>query len=294
MHTYTDQGTRGAIARHASAWPWTTSAVAACVAWLLLQLALEPGSAAKGYALLLGRMPLLLLATWAAWRASRANRARPRAALAWGFVATAIAVLIPADLWCGWLALVRGVDVEASASDLLYLSYFPLMLGGLLLMPRGFEGRMDRSKFALDAAIITLAGGMIVWEYTIQPAIANAAAGFSTQMLLDLAYPLGDLSTLLAIATVLLRVPTDRARAPLYCIAGALVASLAGDAVWMIGGLPDFRDIRNIAYGLWLLQPVFVIAAAELELARPRDGEDARRWRPAFTALPLVALALCY
>ena len=294
MGTTTESGTASALARYVGERPWTAFAFAACVAWLFVQLALAGDSTAKGYALLWGRMPLLVLAAWAAWRASRANRARPRAALAWGLIAAAIAVLIPADLYCGWLALVRGIEVEFSASDFLYLSYFPLMLGGLLALPRGFGGRVDRSKFALDAAIITLAGGMIVWEYTIRPSIAQAGAGFGAQMLLDLAYPLGDLTTLLAIATLLLRVPTDRARAPLYCIAGALVASLAGDAVWMMGGLPEYRGVRNLAYGLWLLQPAFVIAAAELELARPRTAEAARRWRPAFTALPLVALGLCY
>ncbi|HVF35754.1 MAG TPA: diguanylate cyclase [Candidatus Saccharimonadia bacterium] len=276
------------------AMPYSSIAAAVAVVWVALQLLLPADAASRDYLLLWGRMPLLVLACYAGWRAANANRARRRTKLAWSLIAAAIAVLIPADIYCGWLLLVLRADVEMSAADVLYLSYFPLMLAGLLVLPRGFANRIEIQKFALDAAIITLAGGLIVWEYSVRPAVAAAQADFSGQMLLDLSYPLGDLSTLLAIATVLLRVPTDRARAPLLFLAGALVTSLVGDTIWMLGGLPGWRDLRNSAYALWMFQPAFVIVAAELELRRPRHDEAARRWRPAFAWLPLLALALCY
>ncbi|HET9483028.1 MAG TPA: hypothetical protein VFO79_03655, partial [Xanthomonadales bacterium] len=147
-------------AAHRASWrrrmPLTTVALVVCGLWALTQLLLPDDSAATAYALLWGRLPLLGLACYVGWRAVRANRAAPRAALGWGLMTAAIAVLIPADLYCGWLALVLGVAVEISAADVLYLSYFPLMLAGLLFLPRGFEGRLDVEKFVVDAAIITL------------------------------------------------------------------------------------------------------------------------------------------
>jgi diguanylate cyclase (GGDEF)-like protein/PAS domain S-box-containing protein len=276
------------------AMPYTSTAVVLCLAWLAVQLVVPRDGKLAEYLLLWGRLPLLALACWIGWRASQANRELPRAALAWALMTSAIVVLIPADLYCGWLALVLGVAVEISASDVLYLTYFPLMLCGLLVLPRGFSSRLDVERFAIDSAIVVLAGGLIVWEYSVRPAVAMAAEGFSGQMLLDLTYPLGDLSTLLAIATVLLRIPTDRARVPLLFVAAALVMSLAGDAIWMIGGLPAHQGIRNAAYALWMLQPALFVAAAELELRRARTDESGRTWRPAFAWLPYVALALCY
>src|SRR5687768_5978803 len=131
--------------------PFSIAAAGLCAVWVLLQLLLPAESELHGYALLWGRMPLLFLACYVGWRAVRANRARPRAALAWGLMTSAIAVLIPADIYCGWLALVLGVTVEISAADIMYLAYFPLILSGLLVLPRGFEGRLDIEKFVIDA-----------------------------------------------------------------------------------------------------------------------------------------------
>src|SRR5687767_6854926 len=88
--------------------PLSIAAAGLCAFWALLQVVLAADSELRSYALLWGRMPLLVLACYVGWRAVRANRARPRAALAWGLMTSAIAVLVPADLYCGWLALVLG------------------------------------------------------------------------------------------------------------------------------------------------------------------------------------------
>jgi len=140
--------------------PYSIAAAALCGFWLLLQFILGADSPLRDYALFWGRMPLLLLACYVGWHAVRANRAQPRAATAWGLMTAAIAVLIPADIYNGWLTLILGISAAVSVFDIMYLAYFPLMLSGLLVLPRGFEGRLDIQKFVIDAAIITLGGGL--------------------------------------------------------------------------------------------------------------------------------------
>ncbi len=267
-------------------------AIALGVTVLLLQVLLPVDSRGNAYAALWGRLPILAIACWVGWRAARANATQPRAAHAWKLMTAAMAVLVLADLYGGWLVLIRGVSLDASAADVLYLSYFPLILGGLLVLPRGFAGRLDFEKFALDAAIVTLCGGLVAWEYGIRPALE--AAQNTAQLLLDLSYPLGDLSTLLAISTLLLRVPHDSSRVPLLFIASVLAISLAGDAAWLIAGLPGRAGLKPVAYALWTVQPVFFVVAAELERRRVRDDRAQRAWKPGFVALPILALVLCY
>ena len=148
---------------------------------------------------LLARAPLLLAAVACGALAARANRENPRARLSWWWVAAGFAVLLPGDIAFA-IETAGGEDPPASVADAFYLSYFVLILGGLLSFPRVFRNRGDAAMFALDAGIVAIGGGMVLWHFGVQPVFDAAEGEITPTLLLDLAYPLGDLLTLLGIA----------------------------------------------------------------------------------------------
>jgi diguanylate cyclase (GGDEF)-like protein/PAS domain S-box-containing protein len=278
---------------HWRARPWTVVCCVLGAAALVTEavLADEP-ERALAFALQ-ARAPLLLAAAWMGWCAARANAATPRARLSWLWVTAGFAVLLPGDIAFA-LELSAPEESPASVADVFYLGYFVLILGGLLSFPRVFRNRSDAATFALDAGIVAIGGGMMLWHFGAQPVIDAAEGTMSATVLLDLAYPLGDLLTLLGIATVLLRLPPGLRRLPLLLLALPFALSLAGDTLWMVAQT-DVEG-RLMAQALWLLQPVAFVAAAEQEWRRPREAREEATvaWQPAFGLLPYLSLLLGY
>ena len=273
--------------------PWTVAACAVAAAALVAEAVLADVPERALRFALFARAPLLLAAVWFGWRAARANAANPRTRLSWLWVAAGFAVLLPGDIAYS-LELASGKNPPVGVADAFYLGYFVLILGGLLSFPRVFRNRSDAAMFALDAAIVAIGGGMVLWHFGVQPVIDAAEGSISGAVLLDLAYPLGDLLTLLGIATVLLRLPPGPRRPSLLLLSLPFVLSLAGDTLWMIAQANV--EGRMLAQALWLLQPVAFVAAAEQEWRRERDAhEDSTlAWQPAFGLLPYLALLLGY
>jgi len=78
------------------------------------------------------------------------------------------------------------------------------MLFGLLLFVSKLRTFEERAKLGLDAAIVTLGGGMLIWYFILHP-IAYASSGDRLLTILSLAYPISDLVLLFGISAVLLK-----------------------------------------------------------------------------------------
>ncbi len=117
-----------------------------------------------------------------------------------------------------------------SAADLLYLGYYPLVLGGVLLLIRQRVGGRDRTG-ALDAAIATLSAGAVVWAYAVAPHARDGALPPAARLVAG-AYPLLDL-LLLACALRLLFLPGPRLPGH-GLMAAALAATCAADILCAI------------------------------------------------------------
>jgi diguanylate cyclase (GGDEF)-like protein len=274
--------------------PWTIVAAAWCVVWFAARVTITEAPAPATNALLWGRLPLLLAAVWIGVRAANAQRDEPRLRQAWLCLTAAIGVLLPGDM----VLLHRQAQglVENGAAAFFYLGYFPLVLAGILLLPRVFRSGADSLQFILDAAMVVVGGGLLLWQVGVRPILEAAGARTLVDVMRDAAYPLGDLLTLLAIAAVLLRRPPGAARRWLALLAIPLLLSLGGDTLWVYSNLASRPALTVAANLLWLLQPVGFIAAAEQALRREGTSEPASGaiWQPAFGWLPYVALAVGY
>ena len=243
-----------------------------------------------------GRYPVLLLATVLAFLASRQDAFDARTRLAWTCFASAFATIAIGDVVWGWLTLIRGEVATFSISNVFFLSYFPLMLAGLLVTPRVFRSRGDAQTFVLDALTVAVAAGMVLWYAALRPAIAAAGdvPWFKTAM--ALAYPIGDMLTVLGIALILLRQPGGSARRVAGWLALSMLCSLIGDTAWIFGRVLGLAETQRVSHLLWLLQAAFFLAAAREQLRRAlrsgtRAGKD-REWRDTFRPLPILASVL--
>lgn len=273
-------------------WPWTLLSIAIALSWLVLAMGpLGSHTHEAGIASLL-REPILILAAALAWSRSRLASFRQRLALR--LIALAVGAVLVGELLWAMHALQHTTMPRLGVWDPFFLAYFPLMLAGVLALRRQFMSSSDIARFVLDALIVSVGGGMYVWQFGIAPFLAADPSFGVRENLVSLAYPIGDLLTLVGIAAVLLRLPQGATRLSHVLLALALIASLVGDLSWLFLGADLPIAVDRLARGFWYLQAVLLVAAAES--IRPRLGPDPLllSQRGTITALPYLALAAGY
>ena len=190
---------------------------------------------------------------------------RPKHVLSWWLVAVGTATFIAGDTVYDVLTGPMGLqDPFPSVADVLYLCTYPLFAGGLLLFVRARTRDHDRQAL-IDALIITMGVGLLVWVFLVSPYVRDGTMtmvekGFS------IAYPLGDVLLLAVLARLLIGRGTVSLSLGLLTLGTAgLMASdvLYGlvqlNGVWETGGPVDLGwIIFYVAWGAAALQPDMV------------------------------------
>jgi len=211
-------------------------------------------------------IPLGLLAV--AFALNAARHARTTAARrAWVLIGMAFVAYNAGDIMWFWLEVVLATEPYPSIADVGYLAFYPVLLVGLLSLPR--ERPESPLRSLLDVAIVVVGSGTVVWWLVLEP-VAAATSSDGIETLVALAYPVGDLLVLFALAATLMSrlVGTSRSALALLGIGLALnvVADLAYarlsleatyesgawmDACYLVGwvlmGLAGFLQARSAA-----------------------------------------------
>jgi len=121
----------------------------------------------------------------------------PRGQRAWGLIGAGVAAqglghlaIVVTEMSSGDLSAFPGVP------DIFLLASYPLMAAGMLLVPHRREGGYRRLGMILDGGISALALGLLVWVFALEsryPTIGDFSPG---EVLVGVAYPLGDLLVL--------------------------------------------------------------------------------------------------
>jgi diguanylate cyclase (GGDEF)-like protein/PAS domain S-box-containing protein len=276
---------------------WATLVAALMsVYWLFFVLApVLAGEAPSGTAFALTRTPLLAIAAALVLHHGFAHLRPGRLRRSWLFIGAAIASVFVGEAYRSWRNLTGAPNPMFGVSDIFYLAYFPLLLAGLLQLPRVFSGRSDLAKFVLDCATVAIGGGMFVWHFGIRPALIANAQTDSVAAWIAISYPIGDLLTLVGIATVLLRLPTGPTRVVYVLLGLSLTASLAGDLAWILIELLTGVSLSVFAELLWFLQAVVLVVMADVARRQAQAFKEQRELHdPQFAILPYAALAAGY
>jgi signal transduction histidine kinase len=202
--------------------------------------------------------PVELGGIFAAWRASRG--AAGRSAVAWRLIALGLVGQYLGGQVAHYYEW-TGQSQYPSLADPLYLSFYPLMLAGLLVMRPAGSDRSKRLRLGLDLATTALGGAAVVWYLIIGPT-ASAGGQSAVQMAFSIAYPVGDLILIVGLAWLLLRgVPANTRRA-LRLLAAGLGLFVIGDLLYGYATLHDGfggGDALNATYYVGLA--LFILAA---------------------------------
>ena len=113
-------------------------------------------------------------------------------------------------------------------ADLVYLSVYPLLVAGLLLLIRQRRPGRDRASL-LDATVIATGVGLLAWVFLIDPYVRDPELSL-VDRLVSIAYPLGDL-VLFAVA-VRLAVGPGRRPPSFWLLAASIVALFVSDVLY--------------------------------------------------------------
>lgn len=115
-----------------------------------------------------------------------------------------------------------------SIGDFFYLSVYPCLIAGLLLLVRRRGPGRDRAS-AIDSLIVAIGVGVISWVFLMAP-IARDSELNPVGKLVSIAYPLMDLMVLTA--AIRLAVGTGKRPAAFYLMALAIVALFLTDSIY--------------------------------------------------------------
>ena len=176
-----------------------------------------------------------------------------------------------------------------SAADLAYLGAYPLLIGGVLVLLRGW-GR-PRIGDLLDGAIIAIAAALVTAPVLLAPLIATASSAF--QDTITIAYPVADLIMLIALVQLLFR-----ARVPnfsLRCVMVGIVALLIADVVYSFLNLNGAYTSGMAVDAGWMANyALWGVAALHPSMAAMRSVPERRppglsAWRVGVLVTALVA-----
>ncbi|AVP99931.1 hypothetical protein C7S18_23350 [Ahniella affigens] len=257
--------------------------------WLLLLVMSGLAPAAIGS---IDRLPLLLAAL--AFFGFAARRAKGREHLAWTCLTLAIAAILGGEISWAVAFFQSRSNPAFGVSDYFYLSYFPLITASILLLPKHLQSRAETVRFLLDAGIVVVGGGMLIWLLAIAPGLARQSdprAG-----VVALAYAIGNLLTIVAAATMLLRLPIGSARQVYLFLGLSLLASLAGDLTWILQQLlSSDTTVPTWPRIFWFLQALLLVAAGEWHYRFHPDWSQAPiRRQASLPALPYLFLLIGY
>ena len=184
-----------------------------------------------------------------------------------------------------------------SWADPFYLSDSLLTVAALLSFPLARRTRMERRKFALDAAMVLVGGGVAIWYFSVRP-IAASEESSAVVTLLAFAYPLASMLVLLGVTTVLLRRPSDGNRLAFGLLVTGLSVGVIADLTFNLVQLEVGSRSASWADAVFLICYVMLIWSAELYCRRPVARQPASvvkvaRVQPT-SPLPYLAVGTTY
>jgi diguanylate cyclase (GGDEF)-like protein/PAS domain S-box-containing protein len=212
---------------------------------------------------------------------------RPRARAAWYLFIVGQLLFFAGDLYTYSYPKLFGVEVEfPSLGDAFYLTVYPALVAGLLILVRRRNPRGDRAA-VIDSLILTVGIGLISWVFLVAPNIH--LSGLTTlEKAVSAAYPLGDI--LLLAAAIRLAVDQGKRAPAFYLLIGSIVSLLAVDSAYTYALLTDAYN-HQLSYDVGWIVYYLLWGAAALHPSMRTLEEPALEDRTRLTPLRLALLA---
>ena len=175
-------------------------------------------------------LPLCVLAIGATLGAARRCRATPRLARAWRLLAVAYGCSLIGQFFQAYEEIFRHHLQYPSLADAGFLSFYGFFFAGLIGFARSARSNTRRVMFGLDIATVALGGSAVLWYFEAGPSVLAGGQPW-LEVVLAVAYPLGDLVLLLGAAATLMG-GLNASRRSLTILTGGVGLYVLGDLVW--------------------------------------------------------------
>jgi signal transduction histidine kinase len=185
------------------------------------------------------------------------RRYRPSRRAPWLLMATGQALWLAGDVYWDWYPSLTGHELPTpSPADGLYLLAYPMMIVSLALFVRTRREGLRREGW-IDAAIVAVVFGILIWELALQQQVAN---GLTMAGAVDVAYPVMDV-LLVGVLARLLFAPGRRTTSFALVTIG-LGAVLLADIGYAHAVATDWWSLEDAQSAGWLLGYTLIGAAA--------------------------------
>jgi PAS domain S-box-containing protein len=200
----------------------------------------------------------------------------PRQRLPWYLVAIGQALFVAGDVITYNYDRFFGTEPPfPSIGDVLYLSVYPFLIAGVLLLMRRRSPGRDRASL-IDSLIIAVGVGTLSWVFLLAPYAYDESLAM-IEKLTAMAYPIMDL-ILFAVAV---RLAVDRGqRSPaFYLMISSIAVLFTTDTIysWMLlhGGYDNTTGMLELGWGLfYLLWGAAALHPSMVELDEPMAESD--------------------
>ena len=194
-------------------------------------------------------------------------RYRPKPMLPWLLLGLGELIYAAADTSFYVTHYFLGDSSYPALADVFYLSHYPMVVAGLVMLIRLRTPGRDLPSL-LDAALLAVAAGMLSWLYILTP---TAQAQVPTLVkITSLAYPMMDLA-MFAVALRLI-LGTGRRPAAFFLLTANLLAFFAADSIYVLQQLSGTYTAGNFIDAIWLFGNL-ALGAAALHPTMSRVGE---------------------
>ena len=212
---------------------------------------------------------------------------RPKAMWAWLLFVVGQFLFFAGDVYTYSYPKLFGVEVEfPSLGDAVYLTVYPALVAGLLVLVRRRNPRHDRAA-VIDSLILTLGIALISWVFLVAPNIHLSGLTLLEKGV-SAAYPLGDI--LLLAAAIRLAVDNGKRAPAFYLLAGSILCLLTVDSAYSYALLTGAYNHQLIYDAGWIAY-FLLWGAAALHPSMRALEEPAVDGRTRLTPARLVLLA---
>ena len=151
-------------------------------------------------------------------------------------------------------------DQYPSTADYLYLAGYPSIYAGIVLLVRARVQRFGSSMW-LDGAIGALAAAAL-GTTLLAPVLTDLGAPTTTEMFVDIAYPVGDILLLSFVVGAIAIVGVTAGRRDWLLIAGGLVVSGIADGAYLYQNATGVYSEGTFLDTLWMIAAGLIALAA--------------------------------
>ncbi len=232
----------------------------------------------------------------AAWRVSADERVDAPTRAAWRLLSIAAATQWAFYVCSGVVEVTSGLPPSLSWLDAVFLASYPLLLAGMLRLPRRERAGFGAATHWLDAALVLVAGGVAIAHFALPDAAVFATAPWRELANL-LIYPAGDVVLLVGATTLWMREPAMRRHGTVLLLTLSLATMMAADVTYSYLVVHQRYHMGSWLDVAWTIPIVLMASAAHWQRVSARRATSSVETasipsRPA--GLPYVATAFVY